>query len=161
MRFTTKEDIRAPADFVFGQLSDFDAFEQAARQRGAEVLRLDRLERPTVGQLWEARIVLRNRQRRLLIEMTDYSPPELLQFSATSDGIAARFSVDLIALAPDLTRLALDLDIKPRTVAARLAIQSARLAKGTLKRRFKRRARNYAFELEDRFAAAARDARGQ
>jgi hypothetical protein len=153
MRFTDKEDIAAPVHFVFGELSDFEAYERLAIRAGAEVTRLDTLDAPTVGMLWEARAVIRGRRRKIVLELADFDPPHLLRFTARSEGFDARFTVETIALAQSRTRMLLDLDIKPRTLAARLALQPARMAKAALTRRFKGRARNHAAEIGRRYAS--------
>ena len=45
MRFTTKQDIEAPLDFVYNTMIDFEAWERSAMRRGAEVERTDTLTR--------------------------------------------------------------------------------------------------------------------
>jgi len=53
MKFSTREDVEAPVDYVFGQISDFGAFERQALRRGADVRRLD--SGPFVtGSAWDA-----------------------------------------------------------------------------------------------------------
>ena len=151
MRFTTHEDIEAPIEFVFGQVSDFDRFERYGLRQGADVMRLDTLPAPGVGMVWAAKLSIRGKQRRITAEMTDYEPPTTMRFQAVSDGFTAAFTVDLVALSRKRTRLGVDLDIKPKSLAARLVLQSARLAKGSLLRRYKRRIASYGEDVESRF----------
>ena len=49
MRFTTKQDIEAPLDFVYRTMTDFEGWERAAMRRGAEVERTDKLTRVGPG----------------------------------------------------------------------------------------------------------------
>jgi hypothetical protein len=58
--------------------------------------------------------------------------------------------VDLVALSPARTRLNVDLEITPRNLAGRLLIQSVKLAKGNLSKRFRLRVAEYAMDVEDR-----------
>lgn len=89
MRFTTHEDVEAPIEFVFEQVSDFDAFERQGLRHGAEIMRLDTMTTPAAGMVWNAQAVLRGKRRRIEAELVDYQPPTMMKFLATSDGITA------------------------------------------------------------------------
>ena len=41
MKFSTREDIEAPVDHVFAEVSDFAGFERRALRHGADITRLD------------------------------------------------------------------------------------------------------------------------
>ena len=43
MKFVAHEDVEAPIEFVFEQVTDFAAIERSALRRGAEVQRVDDL----------------------------------------------------------------------------------------------------------------------
>jgi len=58
--------------------------------------------------------------------------------------------VDLVALSRARTRLSVGLDVTPRTLAGRLMIQSMKLAKGNLSKRFRLRVADYAMDVEER-----------
>jgi len=155
MRFTTHEDVEAPIEFVFAKLSDFDAFERQGLRQGVEITRLDTLTAPGVGAIWDARVMIRGKQRRINAEVMDFDAPAMMALCAISDGFAADFRVDLVGLSRKRTRIGIDLDIKPKTLTARLLLQSARLTKNSLTKRFKRRVRSYGIEIEDKFRRAS------
>ena len=52
MKFSTREDIEAPIEHVWAQISNFDAFERQALRRGAEIARSDSQGAP--GLTWRA-----------------------------------------------------------------------------------------------------------
>ena len=59
MKLATREDIDAPIEAVFEQLSDFDGFERAALRRGAEVRAHRRADRHVgAGMAWKRRVRL-------------------------------------------------------------------------------------------------------
>lgn len=155
MRFTTKEDIEAPIGYVFEQLTDFARFERAALRRGADLQRLDTLDRPGAGMCWQARFRLRGRQRDVKIELTSYDPVNGMMFASRSDGLESAFIIDLIALSRNRTRLSLDLDLRPRNLAARLLVQSLKLAKTNLMRRYRQKAAEFAQATEDSYRRSA------
>ncbi|MCB2110329.1 MAG: SRPBCC family protein [Defluviimonas sp.] len=148
MKFSTREDIEAPAEEVFAALSDFEGFERAALRRGAEVTRND----PTVpvarGAVWNLRFPLRGKMRRLLCEMTEYDAPRAMRFAGQSTGYTAQLDMALLALSKSRTRIAVELEIRPRTLPARLLLQSVRLSKASYARRFEARVQKFAIDLE-------------
>lgn len=145
MRFTTREDIELPIDDVFAAISDFQGFERAALRRGAEVARL---EDGTQG--WTIRFRHRGRQRELVSRIIRLDAPEGLTTEGRVGGLDGTMDLELTALAPYRTRLRVDLNIKPRTLTARLLVQSLRLAKTSLNNRFKSRVRVFARNIESR-----------
>lgn len=148
MKFSTKEDIEAPAEFVFDALANFPVYERAALRRGADVTRVDRLAETGPGLTWSLRFPVRGKMRRIVCELERFERPEAMDFIAESPGFNAWLNVGLVALSRTRTRLAVDLVIKPRTLTARLMLQSIRLNKASYTRRFQSRVQKYAAELE-------------
>lgn len=151
MKFAAREDIEAPIDFVFAQVTDFATLERSAMRRGAEVQRVDDLEQPGPGMAWDAEFNLRGKRREVKIELTEYDPPNGVVVGSRSPNMGGRLVVDLVALSRGRTRLSLDLEMQPKTLAAKLVIQSMKLAKSNLTKRFKLRVADYAKDLEERY----------
>ena len=151
MKFSAREDIEAPIDFVFEQVTDFQAFERSALRRGAEVQRVDALPEPVVGMAWDASFKLRGKMREVKMELTDIDPPNGLTLSSRSKTMGGDMVVDLVALSRARTRLNVALQLRPMNLASRLLVQSLRLARSNLTTRFQTRTAEFARELEDRF----------
>lgn len=150
MQFASKEDIEAPIGDVFTMLSEFESFERSAIRRGIEVQRQDPDKAPGVGMRWHARFVLRGKPRELDLELVQYDRPNTMRFEAASPGIDGQMTLDLVPLSQRRTRMAVVLEIKPKTLSARLLVQSLKLARNNLNKRFKLRVASYAKDLEDR-----------
>ena len=52
MQFSSVQDVNAPLDFVFEQLTDFDSYESYALRVGADIERLDSLSQKGKGMCW-------------------------------------------------------------------------------------------------------------
>ena len=65
-------------------------------------------------------------------------------------------SLDLLALSPKRTRLVLHSKVRPLTIAARLFLQSMKLAKGKMERKFETRIAQICHEIEERHRTAPR-----
>jgi len=152
MKFSTREDIEAPIDFVFDQISDFEAFERSALRRGAEVARLDDLSTPGPGMTWETKFHWRGRARELQFELTSFEKPDEMVITSLSKSMGGHLKIDLVALSRGRTRMHFVTEMKPKNLTARLLIQSLRLARGRLNKRFKQGAQDYAKELESRYS---------
>ncbi len=150
MKFSSKEDIEAPVGEVFAMLSDFESFERSAIRRGIEVERVGGGDAPAVGHCWQTRFLMRGKMRDMSIDLTRYDAPEIMRFETDSHGLTGAFVIDLMALSPRRTRMSVAIDLAPKNLSARLLLQSLKLAKSTLTKRFKLKVAEYAKHMEER-----------
>lgn len=155
MKFSSREDIEAPISEVFDMLSDFSLYERSAMRRGAEVRRSDDLTDPGVGMTWNASFNMRGKKRHIVVQLTSYDTPNAMVFDSKAKGVEGRMTIDLVALSLNRTRMAVGLELTPKSIPARLFIQSLRLGKARLTKRFKLRVAQFAKDLEDRRITAA------
>jgi hypothetical protein len=155
MIFTTREDIEAPIDFVFAQVSDFVALERMILRRGGEVQRrVDRVPAAT-GMVWDASFDMRGKLRQVEMTLVRFEPPAVMRFEAVSKALVGDLLVELVALSRARTRLALTGELKPQTLSARLMVQSLKLTRGNVSKRFEMRVASYAKDLEDKYTPHA------
>lgn len=155
MQFTSREDIEAPIERVFGEITDFQAFERSALRRGADIKRTDTLRAPGTGMSWHAAFKLRGKQRNVDVSVVDYDPPNGITLGLVSSSIEGQMIAELVALSRGRTRMTVTLVLQPRSMAARLMMQSLRLARGNLTKRFKVRLAEYAMDVEERYKRSA------
>ena len=155
MKFSTKEDIEAPIEAVFEMLCDFEGFERSAMRRGAEVQRVDQKPVPGVGMMWNAVFQLRGKRRELELEMVTFDRPNEIVLESTSPGLIGQMGFELMALSRSRTRVLVELEVKPLNLSARLLVQSMKLAKASLTRKYKLRVAEYAKGMEDRYGKKA------
>lgn len=151
MKIAAREDIEATIGHVFESITDFDGMERAALRRGAEVLRMHELAEPGAGLAWCAKFPYRNRERIADLEITTYDAPHQLVLVSKVSGVEATVEVELLALSRHRTRMNMSIDMRPKTIPARLMLQSMKLARANLLRRFRKRVADYAQHIEDRY----------
>lgn len=151
MKFSTRQDIEAPAHFVFAQLTDFQSIEKQALRRGIEVKRKDDSQVNGVGAAWEAKVPFRGKWRDLHAEISQYEAPEELVAQARSGGLDMTISMELVPLSPKRTRLIVGFDVRPKTISARILVQSVKFAKTSLQRRFDKRVLKLSGTIAERF----------
>lgn len=156
MKFSTKEDVEAPIEAVFDMLCDFESFERSAMRRGAEVQRVDTMSKPGVGMTWNAVFPLRGKRRELTIEMVTFDRANEMVIDSMSQGLAGQMSFELMPLSRNTTRVLVALEIKPLNLSARLWVQSLKLAKATLSKKYKERVAEYARGMEERHARSVK-----
>ncbi len=155
MIFNTREDIEAPIDFVFAQISDFASLERMILRRGAEVQRrVDRTPH-AAGMVWDAAFDLRGKRRQSEVTLVRFEPPAAMRFEAVSKSLNADLTVELVALSRGRTRLGMIGELKPQNLTARLMVQSLKLARGNVAKRFEMRVASYAKDLEDKYLRRA------
>jgi carbon monoxide dehydrogenase subunit G len=155
MKFSTREDINAPIERVFEMLSDFRVYERNALRRGADVKRIDGLTETGVGMKWKAAFVVRGKPRQVEITLSEFDQPNRMVFWSASTGLSGQFSMDLVAMSRTRTRVSVALDLKPQNLSARVLIQSLRLAKSNLNKRFKQRVAEICSGIEERHSSIA------
>jgi hypothetical protein len=154
MKLSAKEDIEAPIGFVTSVLIDFDMWERAAMRRGADVERLDNLRKPGAGMEWKIGFDYRGKKRKVALKLLTLTPNQRLVFDCMAAPAEAILSIDLAEMGPRRTRVEVNLETKPRTLAARLFLQSLRLAKAKVARRFSLRLSQTGADIEDRYKAS-------
>ena len=91
----------------------------------------------------------------VLVVGVAFDPPNGMVIESVSDGLDAITEVDLIALSQSRTRVMVSIDLKARTLTARLLLQSLKLAKTRLGKRFKGRVVDFCEDVEDRYRREA------
>lgn len=155
MHFSSQQDVDAPIEQVFEMLTRFDIYERAAMRRGAEVVRKDALNEVGLGAHWHATFALRGKMREIAIEVATFVPPTDMVLSLNSRNITGAVRFELFALSKSRTRMMVETDLRPLTLAARLFIQSLSLTKSALNKRYRTRIADFAADIEARVAPKA------
>lgn len=155
MKLAAKYDVDAPVDFVFRELMDFDAWERMAIRRGAEVVRTDTLAQPGAGMEWLAQFPYRGKPRSARIRLETATPHALLVLKLRSSLIEVDVVIELLDLAVARTRITVKSEVKPKTIAARIYLQTLRLARKKVDATYAQRIAQLAVEMEGRYRRPA------
>lgn len=155
MQLSAVEDIAAPIEQVFEQLTEFDAIERQALRRGVDVRRQFVGDSPKNGEGWSARFRFRGKDREAKITVAEIDAPTFLRFFGISGGLETNTDIELVALSRSRTRVNVTVQFVPKTLSARLLVQSFKLARGTLSKRFRVRMAEFAKHIETRQAGFA------
>ncbi|MGB8813534.1 MAG: SRPBCC family protein [Paracoccaceae bacterium] len=154
MKLSTREDIEAPLASVFDAFADVEGWERAAMRRGAEVARTDKMPGMAVGMGWLVAFSHRGKDRKLAITLDRLERPNRLGFSGNANALDGELTFEFVELSARRTRVSVAMELKPRTLGARLFLQSMKLAKGKIAKRFEQRVAHICTEIEDRYRIA-------
>lgn len=121
-------------------------------RRGADVHRTDKLRTPGAGMTWQARFAWRGRERQLQIRLLKLEPTQQINVGFDGPSVEGVLNIELVELSAKRTRMMMQVEIKPRTLPARLFIQSMKLARGRTMKKFDARLLSIAKDIELRFA---------
>lgn len=150
MKFNTKQDIEAPLEYVFDAFADFEYWERAAMRRGSDVVRTDKLRAVAVGMAWLVTFEYRGKVRKLEIRLDEIDRPNRMTFSGSANSLEGVVSLDFMELSARRTRISVVTELKPRTLGARLFLQSMKLAKSKISKRYDLRVAHLCTEIEER-----------
>lgn len=151
MKFSTRQDTDLSAELLFAAVSDFAKMERILLRRGAQVRRLDTQPQPGVGNAWQIGFDWRGRAREVRLELSEIAAPERLAFQGSSEQFNVAIQLTVVSLTPQKSRLIFEIDVLPRGMKARLMLQTAKLGKAQLDRKFALRVG----EFVDKLAAGA------
>ena len=151
MEFSAREDIEAPIDFVFGQITDFDSFERSVMVRGGDIERMAGNGAAVLGTKWHVKFRLRGKDRAVDAELTEIDPPNGMTIQVRSGNVDGSMVAELVALSSTRTRLIVKMDATAKSLAAKLLFQSVRFARAKTDRKFKKFVAGYAEDCEARY----------
>jgi uncharacterized protein YndB with AHSA1/START domain len=150
MKLTAKTDFDAPAGFVYEALTDFTNWEREAVRRGIDVDRPAGTPPSGLGASWRVSGRYRGKQRRLLLKISKLIPGEEIEYAFDSPSANGTITLDIAALSARRSRLRLAIDIRPKTLAARLFLNTIRLAKGRVEGKLEARLEGLAAYVRQR-----------
>jgi hypothetical protein len=93
----------------------------------------------------------RSRDRKAEATLTVLDQPQALTIDSASDGLNPSTEIELLALSQTRTRVLVSFDLRAKTLTAHLLVQSLKLAKTKVTKRFNGRVLGFAEEIEDRY----------
>jgi carbon monoxide dehydrogenase subunit G len=156
MKINGKQDIDVPLEFAVQILSDIQGWERAAMRRGMDVRRTDRLAAPGVGAAWSSRFSFRGKTRHVDLKLVELSPSGQMTVSFQGKSAEGTATLTPLAMGARRTRISATLDVRARSLSARLLFQSMRLARNRVVSRFEQRLALFCFEIESRYRAAGK-----
>lgn len=154
MKFSTRQDIEAPIDYVFACASDFGGIEKQALRRGIAIERTDELTEDGIGMCWKAAFSYRGKPRNVEAELTHFDAPNNIVIQSISGGLNGDFDVEFLPLSRNRTRMRIGLQMLPKSLTARLLIQSLKFAKSSLDTRFSKRVESFGADIESRYKSS-------
>lgn len=150
MKLAAKEDIDAPIDAVFAQLTDAVTLERTALRRGVTVTRS--MSGPVLleDEEWASSVKIRGKQRNIAAKVIKLVDPTEMRVFARIGGLEITTEIELVALSRTRTRMSVKPDLKPKTMSARLLVQSLRLTRSTVERKLRKRISDAARAIEER-----------
>lgn len=155
MEFSSRIDIAASAEFTFATLTDFEGWEALARAKGAHITRQDPAERMQAGEgsRWEGSFIFKGKTRDGVLVLRTLRASERLAMQAEGRGIGGDLLVEITPINATRSRLSVQGELRPKSLAARLFVQSLRLAKGRVQAKLNKRLADYGRRLEAKYAA--------
>ena len=134
MQFSHRIDKDLPADTLFDAASDFNRIERMLLRRGVSVTRVG--EVADAAQAWDIAFDWRGQRREVRLVLVQFDRPEKMVLTGRSDPFDLKINLSVVALSRQKSRLSFVMEAKPRNMRARLTIQTAKLGRAQLNRKF-------------------------
>lgn len=151
MKLTAKTDLEVPASAVFAILSDHSSWEREAIRNGVDVERPSGTPVTGVGAEWRIRGHFRGKPRKVQVKIEEMTQDQRLALGLDSPSMEGATRMEIMVLSPRRSRVRVDLEVKPKTLAARLFINTMRLAKGRVQARFEKGLGRLGARIKERY----------
>jgi uncharacterized protein YndB with AHSA1/START domain len=151
MKLTAKTDLEVPASAVFAILSDHPSWEREAIRNGVDVERPAGTPSTGVGAEWRIRGHFRGKPRKVQVKIEEMTQNQRIALGLESPSIEGTTRLEIMVLSPRRSRVRVDLEVKPKTLAARLFINTMRLAKGRVQARFEKGLGRLGARIKERY----------
>ena len=155
MKFSTQKTVRIPSEDLFAAFRDFETFEQLLVARGAEVQRTDDGDGTGLGMSWDVVFTYRGKRRTASGVVSALFHGENMTIDMTNDDMDGQFEVIVEKVTAQKSRIQVDLEVIPKTISTRLLLQSLKLAKYRMTKKFVNRIRKYCDKVERTYNTAA------
>lgn len=135
MKFKVSEDVDAPQAMVWQGFTDFSGLETDARNRGATLVRVGNWTETNQNVEWRGEVTVRGKSRPIAAKVTQFSPQERCVIESRVGGMKCYQEMIFVPLSPEITRVALTLELSADTLTARLLLQTLKLARGRVMQR--------------------------
>jgi len=133
--------IGASRDFKRARAKVFDSFADPAQMDkvfGEQGANLRREGAGGPGTVWHLDVVSGGKVRPMIITLIDMEKPVAMQLRVTSEMVDADVVFAFADLPERGCQVSAEIDLAPRTLTARVAIQTLRLAKGKVEQKIQR-----------------------
>lgn len=149
MKFSTRCDAELAAAALFDTISDFERTERILQRRGVAVQRLDAGQGQRQG--WHLGFDWRGQRRELQLHLQQFERPERIGLAGGSENYDIAVDMSVVSLGRQRSRLIFETNIRPRNMRARLMLQTLKLGKAQLQRKYGER---IGFYLQQMLVAA-------
>ena len=147
MKFSTRIDTDKSATELFDLISDFSRSERALVARGAQIRRIDPSQDPGTGLGWTIDFNWRGQRRTVRLDVTRFDRPSHITLDGHSDQFDLSISMTVVALSRVKSRLLFETEVRARNMRARLLLQTAKLGKTQLDRKYDQRIADFVAHL--------------
>jgi hypothetical protein len=105
-----------------------------------------------VGAGWRIRLQFRGRIRNVLLRLDEVTQDEKIGYSFEGQALHGSIDLETKALSARRSRLRVSVDAKPKTLAARLFLNSLRLARRKVEERMETRVGQLGARIEERYS---------
>jgi uncharacterized protein YndB with AHSA1/START domain len=151
MEFSARDDIEAPIEFVFDQVTNFANFERSIMRRGGDVERVAGGDAPELGTKWRVNFRMRGRERIVRAEIVQVNKPNGLTIAFNSVSADGEMAVELVALSRARTRLIVTGSSVAKTIPAKLFFQSLKFARAKSDAKFAGFVTGFAKDAEKKY----------
>ncbi len=135
MIFVAQDEVHVPQDYAFSHFSDFISYEATALSYGADIRRVDGFQQVSQGVAWRGTVPIRGKTVGVEAKVTNFDPSRQSQMVTQAGGMTVTVDLSFEEMEPEKTRVTARAELRANTLAARLIVQSVRLARGSLQRR--------------------------